>query len=118
MELETKWRGYYEVSSQSSILYKIVQRIALLEPYYEAPLKFFEDQFKMTLADCKRLKAESGASNARVAEITSQFTLDLYKRICINFFKGAYSFASCCMKVTSKPISRFDKHLQSTHMIL
>ena len=90
MELDKKWHGYYEISSQSSFLYEIMQQVLRLEPYYEPSLQNFEEQFKMTLEGCKRHKAKSGSITSHVNEITTKFSLDLYKRICINIFKGEF----------------------------
>ena len=92
MELDRKWHGYYEISSQSSFLYEIMQQVFHLEPYYEPSLQNFEEQFKMTLENCKRHKARSGSTSSLVNEITATFSLDLYKRICINIFKGECIF--------------------------
>ena len=91
-DLEEKRQGYYEVAYHGAMLYRVVSQITELESYYEIPLYFFAEIFKKTLKVTQRLKTESGSVAARAAEISSQFTLDVYKRICLNVFKGKYCF--------------------------
>ena len=90
MKLDEKLHGYRQIASQSSFLYRIIQKILHLKPFYEPSLQFFEEQFKITLADCERINSDSGSTVSRVAEVTFQFSLDLYKRICLHIFKGIF----------------------------
>ena len=75
-----------------------------MEPYYEPPLNSFEEQFKMTLANCKRQKAECGSTITRVAEISSMFSLDIYKRVCLSVFKGMLSLFTLTIQVDNTPL--------------
>ena len=72
--------------------------IGQLEPIYRMPLYFFDEQLRRTLEEAKRRKAESGSISARAAEINAKFTLDLYKRVCLNVFKGNLTFLEVIFK--------------------
>ena len=65
-----------------------MQEVGKIKSYYEMPLYYFIDLFKKVLRDSKRSKSDAGSVAARVAELNTMFTMELYKRICMNVFKG------------------------------
>eukprot|EP00795_Rhopilema_esculentum_P014239 gene14239-5264_t len=91
-ELEARRQDYYQVAFHASMLHRVISMIGQLEPFYRMPLFFFDEQLRRTLEEAKRRKAESGSISARAAEINAKFTLDLYKRVCLNVFKEHVPF--------------------------
>eukprot|EP00794_Sanderia_malayensis_P003656 gene3656-4173_t len=87
-ELEEKRADYYQVAAHASgLYYNVVQQVVKFRPYYDMPLFFFIELFKKMLKQSKRSKAESGSVATRAAELNAEFTMELFKRICLNIFE-------------------------------